>query len=221
MDNHDRERTILEGMHLVQKTVLSLRFHPGRMTFDDLMSFGVEGLIQAVDSFDTDNAGRVTRSRVPGTRKASFRTWAISKIRWRIQEGIRETDYLSRTERNHVNSGKMNQVYLISLLTPIWAAKSDTGRSSTLEETIAEDLPNYLRPEQAAIDADRLRRILKELEYLPPRERRIVLEYHWGGRTEQAIADEMGITDGRVHQMKAAAYKRLRNNPRMIALAMN
>ena len=76
----DRERLILE--HLPQVRWIATRLHDrlaGNVGLDDLISAGVIGLINAVDTFDS-------------SYNVKLRTWAEHKIRGAILDSIRGLD---------------------------------------------------------------------------------------------------------------------------------
>ncbi len=59
-------------------------------------------------------------------------------------------------------------------------------------------------------DSGRRRNVYPALAALPPRQFRAVMLYFWGGMTQAAISEEMGISVGRVSQLLGAAQKNLR-----------
>jgi RNA polymerase sigma factor (sigma-70 family) len=83
----DRDAAILHDLDLVRTIAKSLlRRLPRCVAFDDLVSAGVLGLIQAVDRFDRAMA-------------LNFRTYAKFRIRGAMLDFLREEDPLSRSER--------------------------------------------------------------------------------------------------------------------------
>ena len=85
-----RDAAILQDLDLVNN--IARRFQrrlPPCVTFDDLASAGMVGLIQAVDRFDR-------------TRGLKFKTYAQHRIWGAMQDFLRDEDPLSRTERRRV-----------------------------------------------------------------------------------------------------------------------
>lgn len=83
----DREKLILE--HLPQVRLIARRIHervPDSVCFDDLMSAGVVGLIQAIDNFDP-------------RQNVRLRTYAEFRIRGAILDSLREADWAPRQKR--------------------------------------------------------------------------------------------------------------------------
>jgi len=87
-----RETAIVQNIDLVNN--VARRFQrrvPPCVTFDDLVSAGTIGLIQAVDRFDR-------------SRDLKFRTYAQHRIRGAMLDFLRDEDPLSRTERRRVRA---------------------------------------------------------------------------------------------------------------------
>src|SRR5580704_2593270 len=85
-----REIAIVQNIDLVNN--VARRFQrrvPPCVTFDDLVSDGMIGLIQAVDRFDR-------------SRDLKFKTYAQHRIRGAMLDFLRDEDPLSRTERRRV-----------------------------------------------------------------------------------------------------------------------
>ena len=53
---------------------------------EDMISWGVLGLLNAIETFDPDQP----------SKKAKFESYAISKIRWEILDEIRSQDWVPR-----------------------------------------------------------------------------------------------------------------------------
>jgi RNA polymerase sigma factor for flagellar operon FliA len=87
--NLTRDETILHNLPLVAFVVNRLSADRSRtlgLDREDAMSYGVEGLIQAVDAFDP-------------TRGTSFASFAVRRIRGSILDAIRRQDPLPRSLR--------------------------------------------------------------------------------------------------------------------------
>lgn len=85
-----RENAILQNLDLVNR--VARRFHqrvPPCVTFDDLSSAGIVGLIHAVDRFDE-------------SRGLKFKTYAQHRVWGAMQDFLRDEDPLSRTERTRI-----------------------------------------------------------------------------------------------------------------------
>ncbi len=83
-----REEMIVRNLPLVSFVVGKMSGENGNSALDreDAVAYGVEGLIQAVDSFDP-------------TRGVTFASFAIRRIRGSILDAIRRLDVLPRSLR--------------------------------------------------------------------------------------------------------------------------
>src|SRR5579885_693532 len=83
----ERERLILE--HLPQVRLIARRIHerlPENVSFEDLVSTGVLGLISAIDNFDASH-------------NVKLKTYAEYKIRGAILDSLRGLDWAPRQKR--------------------------------------------------------------------------------------------------------------------------
>src|SRR5690348_7384142 len=91
----ERERLILE--HLPQVRLVARRIHerlPESICFDDLLSAGVVGLIQAIDNFDP-------------AQNVKLRTFAEFRIRGSILDSLRDIDWAPRLKRREAREFEM------------------------------------------------------------------------------------------------------------------
>ena len=82
-----RERLILEYAPLVKLVAGRLSMYLGyNVEYDDLVSYGIFGLIDAIDKFDS-------------MKEVKFETYASLRIRGAILDQIRKLDWIPRTIR--------------------------------------------------------------------------------------------------------------------------
>ena len=110
-----REKIILEYAPLVKVVAGRLSMYLGySVEYDDMVSDGVFGLIDAIDKFDT-------------TKEVKFETYASLRIRGAILDQIRKMDWIPRTIRQRQK--KIDAV--------IKEVEQTTGRSATDEDIAA------------------------------------------------------------------------------------
>ena len=86
-DPRIREKLILEYLHLVKYIAGRMNIYfASNIEYDDLVSFGVIGLIDAIDKFDINKG-------------VKFETYASLRIRGAIIDSVRELDWIPRTLR--------------------------------------------------------------------------------------------------------------------------
>ena len=82
-----REQIIIEYAPLVKLVAGRLNMYLGyNVEYEDMVSYGVFGLIDAIDKFDT-------------TKDVKFETYASLRIRGSILDQIRKMDWIPRTVR--------------------------------------------------------------------------------------------------------------------------
>src|SRR5437660_4646797 len=90
LETADRESMITHHLPLVRYVAGSMARHASAsiiVDYDDLVGYGTEGLIDAVDSFNPQYNVR-------------FSTWAVMHIRTTIQDALRSLDPLPRSLRS-------------------------------------------------------------------------------------------------------------------------
>jgi RNA polymerase sigma factor for flagellar operon FliA len=179
-----REAAILQDLDLVNK--IARRFQrrlPPCVTFDDLASAGMLGLIQAVDRFDQ-------------TRGLKFKTYAQHRIWGAMQDFLRDEDPLSRTERRRVRASA--------------PALSATGYGIPGATVSLDQIP-MSRLASPAQPAFMLRSEVREARRcLSPRENRVIqllYDFDWKSRE---VAVELHVNESRVSQIKQRAIAKLR-----------
>ena len=179
-----RDAAILQNLDLVNR--IARRFQrrvPPCVTFDDLASAGMIGLIQAVDRFDR-------------SRDLKFKTYAQHRIRGAMLDFLREEDPLSRTERRRVRESA--------------AGLSATGHGIQ-PVTVSLDEISLRRLAAPAQTGFTIRSEVREARRcLSPRENRVIaLLYDFGWQSREVAAD-LRVNESRISQIKQRAISKLR-----------
>jgi RNA polymerase sigma factor for flagellar operon FliA len=153
------------------------------VTFDDLVSVGMIGLIQAVDRFDR-------------SRDLKFKTYAQHRIRGAMLDFLRDQDPLSRTERRRVRESE--------------AGLSATG-CGIQPTTVSLDQISLRRFAAPAQTGFTIRSEVREARRcLSARENRVIaLLYDFGWQSRE-VAAELHVNESRVSQIKHRAISKLR-----------
>lgn len=186
VENHSsaRENAILQNLDLVRSTARRFqRRVPPCVTFDDLSSAGMVGLIHAVDRFDQ-------------TRGLKFKTYAQHRIWGAMQDFLRDEDPLSRTERKRVRNSA--------------PALTATGYGNSTANVSLDDIhPRCLAAPGSTSFAVRPE-LQAARGHLSARENRVVTLLYDFGWQNREVAAELHVNESRVSQIKQKALSKLR-----------
>jgi len=195
----------------------------------DLVSYGIFGLIDAIDKFDTD-------------RQIKFETYAIARIKGAIIDELRAIDWVPRSvrakaravekaystleaslhrtptdaevaEQMQISVGELqtifNQVSFVGLVAlDEMLSGGDRGESSTLGDT----LPDRGEGPVAAFEVEEMKQILASaINRLGDREKIVLTLYYYEGLTLAEIGEVLGVTESRVCQIHTKAVLQLRS----------
>ena len=222
-----RDKIIVQYIYLTRYVIGRIKVSlPPSFTYEDIASYGVEGLIDAVEKF-SPNKG------------AKFETYALMRIRGCIIDRIRSSDWLPRTIRKKIKELKQASEVLKQKLgrkpttselaeyTSLEKEKideilsSDTGVDSLYDkrgqgddsieiiDTIEDQKTE--RPEEAIEKKDAKRELEYALKKLPERERMLLVLYYHENMTLKEIGATINISESRVCQLHAQAIMKLRN----------
>ncbi len=198
-----------EGFALIEKSApaVARRVGPGTVTMDDLRAFGRDGLLDAARAFDE-------RRGVP------FDRWASLRIRSAMMDGVRRWGAIPFRARRRLRGVEVAESTRSAPADP--GPPSDPGtndspdssRWAPLAGETAVGLPDAdrldglgLNPEdllEQAEVASLLREILAEL---PDRERALIEQAYFHGRTLDQAAASMGITRSWASRLHARAIE--------------
>jgi len=221
-----REKLILEYAPLVKLVAGRLSMYLGyNVEYDDLVSYGIFGLIDAIDKFDNMKA-------------VKFETYASLRIRGAILDQIRKMDWIPRTIRQ-------KQKKIDAVMKEIEASK---GRAATDEE-IARSLgisdDDYLSwqsqmkitnvvslnefmesgseipaeqtgqqrfdsPEEV-MENEELKKVLQQaLELLTEKEKKVILLYYYEDLTLKEISNVLEVSESRISQLHTRALQKMK-----------
>jgi RNA polymerase sigma factor for flagellar operon FliA len=201
---------------------------PANVEHADLVSYGIFGLMDAIEKFD------------PG-RGFKFETYAVTRIRGAIIDELRSIDWVPRSVRakarriekamrqleQRLNRTPTDDELAAELAIPVeeledmltavsmtsMAALDDVldvgdGESITLVDTLEEE--NLTSPE-GNIDDQEMRRQLREaIGRLSEREQKVLALYYFESMTLAQIGDILGVTESRICQIHTKAVMSLR-----------
>lgn len=221
-----REELILKYTYLVKFVAGRLYASYGsNVEFEDLVSYGIFGLIDAIDKYDI-------------ARGVKFETYAQLRIRGAIIDQLREIDWLPRSVRQ--KSKEIEKAY--------YELENKLGRPATDEEiadsfglsledfqkkiqsittysivslddlleqnreVISSEEDKQIETPESAVESNEVKQILIDtIDSLPEKEKKVVSLYYYEEFTYKEIGRLLDISESRVSQLHTKAIIRLKN----------
>lgn len=232
-DIEARDDLIIHYAHLVKYVANRLAINLSSVVeVDELISYGIEGLIDAIEKYDHE-------------RNIKFETYAITRIRGSMIDGLRSMDWVPVSVRQ--KSKELEKTY-IKLEGKLGRAATDMEVAEELGITLNE-LAHLLREVAAntiiSLDDfipgddgdDKKKRIVdlledhnandalellelsevkellaKTISRLPEKEKKVVYLYYYEGLTLKEIGMVLSLSESRISQLHTKAILRLRGS---------
>ncbi len=223
-----RETLILEYAGLVKLVAGRLNMYLGyAVEFDDLVGYGVFGLIDAIDKFDYDKG-------------IKFETYASLRIRGAILDQIRKMDWIPRTLRQkqkrlenaisvlELKNGRTPDDKELAAELEItveelenWQQQSNYANVVSLddfmEQGVEVKVDNTVRPvfenPEAGVAKEELKEMLLEaLEALTENEKKVILLYYYEELTLKEISLVLEVSESRVSQLHTKALVKMKKS---------
>ncbi len=226
-----REQTILRHLPLIKYVAARLAMGlPAHIEIDDLYSYGVFGLLDAMERFDP-------------SRGIKFETYAYTRVKGAILDGLRGMDWVPASLRHRAREveaafGRVEAregraaedadvaeelgldpadfAHLMSelergavlSLDEMWG--EEDGEERSLRDVVADE--GAMDPTEGAEGHERQRVLAEALEALPPRERTVLTLLYYDGLVPKEIAQVLGVSVSRISQLHSQAVLRLRGH---------
>lgn len=196
---------------------------PRHVSRNDLTSAGMEGLAQAARGFDPERGiafDRYAATRIRGALLDELRRrdWASRSVRSRARKVGAVTDDLTAklgrmpTDEEVADAASMDPVAVSAVQSDVYRAVVLNYESLVTGVDADAAMPPALEtPDGVLIDRERKAYLLDSVAALPERLRRVVVGYFFEERAMQDLADELGVTESRISQMRAEALALLRD----------
>ncbi|MGO8683052.1 MAG: RNA polymerase sigma factor WhiG [Thermoleophilia bacterium] len=234
-DQRARDRLILAYAPLVKYVAGRMANGlPSHIEEADLISYGLLGLIGALDRFDP-------------SREIKFETYAVSRIKGSIIDELRSLDWVPRSVRSKareiekvcallenrlqraptdveianelgmtVNEFQhaLTQISNTSIvaLDELWAISGSDGDSASLIDTLED--PKSKDPSHMLDLSEMKARLADAIDALPKREKIVIALYYYENLTLREIGEVLGVTESRVSQLHTKAVLRLKGRLR-------
>jgi RNA polymerase sigma factor for flagellar operon FliA len=203
---------------------------PAHVDDEDLVSYGLLGLIGAIERYDPE-------------RDVKFETYAIARIRGAIIDELRALDWVPRSVRSRARdieraiaeleaklarvptdeeiAGKLGLTTeeldeslseigrsSIAALDELWTISGSGGDQVALIDTIED--PDAPDPQGSLSQTELREAIADSIARLPEREKLVVTLYYYEELTLREIGEVLGVTESRVSQLHTKAILRLK-----------
>jgi len=221
-----REQLILAYAQLVKLVAGRLSMYLGHnVEYDDLVSYGIFGLIDAIDKFDMD-------------KNVKFETYASLRIRGAILDQIRKMDWIPRTVRQRqrkideaiknveMRTGKTASDEEIAVELGVtgdellnWQSQlkvtnvvslnefEEQGQEPTMEFASQN---RFLQPEDVVEEEELKIKLIESLDLLTEKERRVIELYYYEELTLKEISLVLEVSESRVSQLHTKALMKMR-----------
>ncbi|HVF52243.1 MAG TPA: sigma-70 family RNA polymerase sigma factor [Actinomycetota bacterium] len=186
-DTVAREALICHYLPMVEFLATPFARHVPISYRNDLLSFGVIGLMDALDKFRPDLGFR-------------FETYGSCRIRGAMSDGVRQLAWLPRGAANRASR-------IIEKVVPVDFQAARAADGTRLQDCLTE------RTEESPFDfleiADDHSEVVQALSELPERERTVIKKYYYERQQLKEIGLSMGVTESRVCQLHRRALRQL------------
>jgi RNA polymerase sigma factor FliA len=231
-DQRARERLVLAYAPLVKYVAGRMSSGlPAHVEEADLISYGLLGLISAIERFDP-------------SRDIRFETFAITRVKGSIIDELRSLDWVPRSVRakareiERANAKLEHQLHRaptdkemaealgvsteefqeslvrisnssVVALDELWTVSDSSGDTVSLLDTIQD--PDAVDPSREMALTDMKDRLAEAIARLPEREKLVVALYYYENLTLREIGEVLGVTESRVSQLHTKAVLRLKS----------
>jgi len=220
----DEEQLVTEHWQLAQRAVSDLLQRvPRHVSRSDLLSAALAGLAQAARGYDPERGiafDRFASARIRGALLDELRSrdWASRSVRARARSVTAAVDHLTAANGSAPAPAQV-AAHLGMELATLDSLTGDVHRAVVLNfDALVVDgdgaaaLPADERgPDVQIIDRERRSYLLDAVSNLPDRMRHVVVGYFFDERPMRELAEELGVTESRISQIRAEALTMLRS----------
>jgi len=227
-----RERLVIQYAPLVKYVAGKIAIGmPQNIEFDDLVGYGIFGLLDAIEKYDP-------------SKEVKFKTYAVTRIRGAIYDELRSIDWVPRSVRQktkeienvigtlenklgravsdeeiaselgctvddfHKDLLKISGTSLLSLQDSYFTG--DESDKVSIVETI--ESPTSLKPDVIVEKEEVKKIIIQTIDKLPDKEKKVLILYYYEDLTLKEIGEVLNVTESRVSQLHTKAIMRLKHN---------
>ena len=221
-----REKIIIESAPLVKVVAGRLSMYLGyNVEYEDLVSYGVFGLIDAIDKFDLNKdvkfetyaSLRIRGSILDQIRKMDWIPRTVRQKRKKIEEAIRQIE--TQTGRNATDEEIAKELGIEETELNEWQVQLNVTNVVSLNEFVeqggepvmdARNNSHFAQPEES-IQEEELKKVLREsMDLLTEKEQKVILLYYYEDLTLKEISNILEVSESRVSQLHTKALAKMR-----------
>jgi RNA polymerase sigma factor for flagellar operon FliA len=222
-----KEQLIIEYAKLVKYVAGRLSMYlGGNVEFDDLVGYGVFGLIDAIDKFDYKKG-------------IKFETYASLRIRGAVLDNIRKMDWIPRSlrkkqklidaaiqkyESQYGRSGSDEEIAKELEISVDeynkWTNQTKALSLTSLEEYVEQGgearieslskSSNLNQPERELDKSEMKKMLVEAINTLSDKEKKVIALYYYEELTLKEISSIMGVSESRISQLHTKSLKKMK-----------
>lgn len=221
-----REKLIIEYAQLVKLVAGRLSMYLGyNVEYDDLVGYGIFGLIDAIDRFDYG-------------KNVKFETYASLRIRGAILDQIRKMDWIPRSLRQkqkkidaamskietaegrtatdeeiaselEISVDELNTWQGQAMVTNLVSLDEFTSAGSDVKMDATRN--SHFEQPESVVEKEELKvKIAEALDMLTEKERNVIVLYYYEEMTLKEISRVMDVTESRVSQLHTKGLNKMK-----------
>jgi len=220
-DAEARRALIQANLRLVLSVIQ--RFHNRGENLDDLFQVGCIGLMKGLDNFDMNMNVRLSTYCVPMII-GEIRRYLRDNNALRVSRSMRDTAYRALKARDALSGDTGREPTVADIARALSLPEDEVAQAlEAIQDPVSLFDPVYQNNGDAIYLVDQLKderdseedwvrdlSISGALDHLPERERKIIRQRYFQGRTQMEVAEEIGISQAQVSRLEKAALQQMR-----------
>ena len=211
-----REKIIIEYAPLVRVVAGRLSMYLGyNVEYEDLVSYGIFGLIDAIDKFDRGKD--VKFETYASLRKMDWIPRTVRQKRKKIEEAIKQIE--TKTGRNASDEEIAQELGIGEEELNDWQTQLNVTNVISLNEFVeqggepvmdAKNNSHFIQPEESVQEEELKKVLMESLELLTEKEKKVILLYYYEDLTLKEISSILEVSESRVSQLHTKALLKMR-----------